>query len=158
MRPTGAPGLVDPHSPIGYAISARQGIGKSHAIIALGNGKVFDSTAPWARITPEAYWEDRGVDWWAPDPPFDDHDTRELRSACYAMEGKVRYAYCQLLKFAILGVPEKKSHYLFCTQAVAELYMIARDYDMSGCEQPGRIDLRELLVALQNGPFIRMLK
>lgn len=157
MRPAGAVGLVAPTSLIGYIISKRQGIGKSHAIIALGNGNVFDSTAPWARITEESDWAEKKVDWWAPVPKFDDHSTRELKSACKALRGLARYGYWQLIKFAIFGVPEKESHYLFCTQAVAELYMIARDYDMSGCEQPGRMDLREILVVLQNGPFIKML-
>lgn len=160
-RPAGAVAIMAPDSTLGKLIAKRSGVDFSHVAIALGNGNTLDSTSPWTRITTEDYWKNskRYIEWYAPVVEFSEEETRLLKSIAKMIEGRIRYGYADLAEFLIKGVPGKRGHYLFCTYLVAEMYMVIRNLDLSGCEQPWNMDIRETLQALRtSGHFVRMLQ
>ena len=158
--PAGAVGMCRPTGIIGRIIAWRQGMPYSHAVVALGNGRVWESTWRWTRITEEPYWTERDpdqtVDWWAPTEPCSAEQERVLKSVAYFTAGRIRYGLIALLAFVIRGVPGKRGHDLFCTYGVAEMYMSARDFDFSGCEQPWNLNIRELYIGLIGDNFERV--
>ena len=159
MRPAGAVAFIPPTKGIkgivGRIIARRQGVPFSHCCVALGNGRCVDSTVPWTRLTDESYWDRPGVEWHRPSTPLSIEQARILRSIAYFIEGRIAYSIRNLFAFLIRGVPGERSHKLFCTYLVAELYMTLCNDDLSGCGQPWNIDIRELLSAVRRGQFVR---
>ena len=152
MLPPLTIGMCRPTGLVGRLISARQDSPYSHAVVALGNGRVWESTWRWTRLTEEPYWTERpptqAVDWWALAPPLTAEQARVLRSVAYFTAGRIHYSLGALVAFIVRGVPGRRGHNLFCTYGVAELLMTALDLDVSGAEQPWNVDLRALHSAL----------
>lgn len=159
MRPAGAVALVEPKpgNVIGQMIATHEGEPHSHAIMAHGNGNIIDSTSPWTRITTESYWADHKLVWYEPIVPFSPDEARLLKSISYMIRDRIAYGYTNLVEFAFKGAPKERGHFLFCTYLVAEMYMAIRDYDISGTEEPWKVGIRKLALALRDsGNFRRI--
>lgn len=153
--PAGAIGLtlVDSETSwVSRAIARRQAVPYSHAVIALGNGKVLDQTWPRTRIRCEEEWRsERRIHWWVPTVPFGAEEARKLLSIARFVEDRIRYSWQSIVSFVLRGRgSSKRRHGLFCTHFVAELYMVIRDRDFSGIKQPWQVDVRWLLGRLQD--------
>jgi hypothetical protein len=153
--PAGSVGMTRVTEESGFVsrtIARRQESLYSHAVIALGNGKVLDQPWKWTRVRSQADWEaDRRVDWWEPRRAFTVDEVRQLRSLARFIEGRVAYSWRSIIRWVVRGRGSpNRSHGLFCSQLVAEVYLTIRDVDFSGAEQPWNVDLRMLYAALQD--------
>jgi hypothetical protein len=153
--PAGAIGmtLVEGESGlVSRAIARRQAVPYSHAVIALGNGRVLDQPWPRTRIRSEEEWrEARKIHWWVPTVPFGQEEVRKLRSLARFSEGRISYSWRSILSYLFRGraTPDRSAG-LYCTQLVAELYLVIRGVDFSGIEQPWGVDVRTLLGRLRD--------
>jgi hypothetical protein len=151
MIPALSIGFVPPSGRIGRLVASRQdftlmnGEACSHIVVALGNGRVIDSTWKWVRIKDEAYWQKRRPEWWAPTSPLTTEEGRVLKSNAYMIEGRIGYSVNALVRgFLLGGYPEKRGHGLFCSYLAAELLLVVRDIDVSTFRKPFQVDPRAL--------------
>lgn len=149
-RPAGAVGVCAADSWIGRRIGSRQdlrldsGEPVSHVIFAHGDGTVSEATRPHCRITKEADWDARLVEWFAPVATFTPEEARIAKAVAYMVQGRIRYDRAGIKNLMFRG-HNKRGEGLYCSYYIAELYLTIRNFDFSGHRQPHNCDLRALV-------------